>query len=162
MKTSYVGIPYWQIPLDWDVERAFYWTFICQLLYNLVLSFIKASILFFLLRLGGQKSRVRTVIYVLNTFNFAMLVANFFGVMFQCRPVSYFWTQMHRSGTDAEAGKKRTGRCFDQPAFYVAQSALNIFTDILTLAVPFWIFLGLKMPKRLKRATLCVFGMGVV
>ena len=163
-----MGISPSEIPLDWDVELAFYWTFICQLLYNPVLGLIRASILFFLLRMGSQKPRVRMAIYVLNTFNFATVVAIFFAIMFQCRPVSYFWTQFAIYGASgsgigaSEAIRKRTGKCVDQPALYMAQAAFNILTDILTLAVPFWFFLGMTMPNRLRRATLCVFGLGIV
>ncbi|KAK3986613.1 hypothetical protein QBC44DRAFT_332980 [Cladorrhinum sp. PSN332] len=190
MRLNYVGIDLADVPPDWDIKRGFFWTYVCQLLYNPVLGLIKSSILFFLLRLvpGRQNNtRVKAAIHALNAFNLAMLVAVFFAILLQCRPISWFWRSVCGFGIEVQPGEEEGselkegenpgtaaansndllkggggGKCIDQVLLYLIQGGLNIWTDVLVLALPFWIFLGLKMPRRLKTVTLCVFGLGVV
>ncbi|KAK4189830.1 hypothetical protein QBC35DRAFT_121861 [Podospora australis] len=162
IKTNYVGIPTALIPppdsplRKYSLETGMKWTFTSQLLYNPTLALIKSSVLIFLLQLGGQKPGVRLAIHCLNTFNLAMLVTVFCVILFQCTPISYFWTCV----SVPAPGEK--GKCINQPVFYLIQAAVNILTDALTLALPFWIFLGLKMPRKLKVATLWVFVLGII
>jgi len=54
------------------------------------------------------------------------------------------------------------GTCVDTGIFYIATSALTIFTDLAVLALPFWIFLGLKMPLKVRIALMGVFLLGGV
>ncbi|KAK4166253.1 hypothetical protein QBC43DRAFT_22275 [Cladorrhinum sp. PSN259] len=172
MRVNYVGIPVHEIPLEWDIKRGFIWTYISQVLYNPALGLIKSSILFFLLRLGHQKPGVKFAIHALNASNLAMLVAIFFATLLQCKPISWFWESVcpepiEEGSPEGKLGgligkNTEKGECVDQVSLYMMQAVWNILTDILTLALPFWIFLGLNMPGRLKRATLCIFGLGVV
>lgn len=127
------------------------WNYIIQLLYNPILALVKSSVLLFLLRLGGQKPGVRWTIHSLNAFNIGLMIAIFVTVIFQCTPVNFFWDRTIPGG-----------HCVDTGAFYVATAGLTILTDVLVLALPFWIFLGLKMPAKVKIALLVVFGLGAV
>jgi hypothetical protein len=121
--------------------------------YNPVLALVKASILFFLLRLGGQKQGVRIAIYALNVFNASHAVAVFFTALFQCLPLEANWDFSLRADPDT--------KCIHN-SFHIIASILTIVTDILILALPFWIFLGLKMPRVTKIAVIGVFLMGSV
>lgn len=151
MKTNFVGIHAWNVPADYDVIQANIWNFSVQVLYNPILALVKTSMLLFLLKLGSQKPGVRWCIYVLNTFNLSLMVAIFLVVIFQCKPIAYNWD------TSIEGGS-----CIEQGTFYVATAALTIFTDVLTLAIPFWIFLDLKMPLRVKVVLIFVFLLGAI
>lgn len=42
----------------------------------------------------------------------------------------------------------------------VATAALTILTDVLVLALPFWVFLGLQMANKTKVALIGIFVMG--
>ena len=148
MKTNFVGIHIWNVPLEYDVVQALIWNFAVQVLYNPILALVKTSVLLFLLKLGSQKPGVRICIHCLNVFNLSLMVAIFLVVIFQCDPIRYNW--------DTSAG----GHCIAQGTFYVATAALTIFTDVLNLALPFWVFLDLKMPLRVKIAVLIVFLLG--
>ncbi|KAF6836250.1 hypothetical protein CPLU01_03748 [Colletotrichum plurivorum] len=155
MRYGFIGIHVYDIPLEADHRLGSLWNYIIQLLYNPILALVKTSVLMFLLRLSGQKRRIRYTIIGLNVFNIALMVAIFVTVVFQCRPISYFWEKAGRNPpTD--------GSCIDMSAFYVSTAGLTIFTDVLALAMPFWIFLGLKMPRRVKMALLAVFALGGV
>ncbi|KAF9881241.1 CFEM domain-containing protein [Colletotrichum karsti] len=155
MRYAFIGIHVKDIPLVADQRLGSLWNYIIQLLYNPILALVKCSVLMFLLRLSGQKRRIRYAIIGLNVFNLTLMVAIFVTVIFQCRPISYFWEKAGRNPpTD--------GTCIDTSAFYVSTASLTILTDVLALALPFWIFLGLKMPARVKMALLAVFALGAV
>ncbi|KAI9055268.1 hypothetical protein LZ554_000231 [Drepanopeziza brunnea f. sp. 'monogermtubi'] len=130
------------------------WNFIGQTLYNPILAIVKSSILVFMLRLGGHKPELRYTILALNVLNVALAVSIFTTVVFQCRPVSFFWRRMRDPTLH--------GTCIDTATFYVATASLTIFTDVLVLALPFWIFLGLKMPLRVRIALVGVFLLGAI
>jgi hypothetical protein len=122
-----------------------------KVLYNPILALVKTSVLMFLLRLGGQKSGVRIAIHALNALNLAQMTAIFLVVLFQCNPIPYNWD---KSIAD--------GKCVEQGLFYLVTAALTIWTDVLVLALPFWIFLDLKMGRKQKMALLGVFLLGFV
>ena len=122
-----------------------------QVLYNPILALVKSSILFFLLRLGGHRRRIRWAILSLNTFNLAMMVAVFLVVIFQTMPVRAYWD---RSITPDYQ--------IDGPAFYISTAIITIITDFLVLLLPFWIFLGLKMRLAPKIGIILIFLIGGV
>ncbi|OHE96405.1 CFEM domain-containing protein [Colletotrichum orchidophilum] len=155
MRLSFLGVHVSDIPPEADSRLGSLWDYIIQLLYNPILAIVKTSVLLFLLRLSGQKRSIRYAIHALNVFNIALGIAIFTVVVFQCQPISYFWEKAGRN-------PPTEGKCIDTAAFYVSTVCLTIFTDVLALALPFWIFLGLKMPLRVKMALLGVFGLGVV
>ncbi|KAK1672538.1 CFEM domain-containing protein [Colletotrichum godetiae] len=155
MRLGFIGIHVYDIPLEADSRLGSLWNYIIQLLYNPILAIVKTSVLMFLLRLSGQKRSVRYAIHALNVFNIALGIAIFTTIIFQCQPISYFWEKAGRN-------PPTEGKCIDMAAFYVSTASLTIFTDVLALALPFWIFLGLKMPLRVKMALLAVFGLGAV
>jgi hypothetical protein len=77
------------------------------------------------------------------------MIAIFLVVMFQCWPVDFNWNP------DIEGG-----HCIKQGTFYVVTAALTIFTDVLVLAIPIWIFADLKMKMKMKIALIIVFLLG--
>lgn len=103
----------------------------CQILYNPILAIVKTSVLLFLLRLGGVKRNFRITIHALNAFNIALAIGIFVSVIFQCKPVAFYW---ERAG--AAAGQ---GTCFNTSAFYITTASLTIITDIAVLILPIWI-----------------------
>ncbi|CAK7197634.1 hypothetical protein SEUCBS139899_000282 [Sporothrix eucalyptigena] len=151
MKTNFIGIHIWDVPAEYDVVQSLIWNFAVQVLYNPILALVKTSMLLFLLKLGSQKPGVRWSIHVLNALNLSLMVAIFLVVIFQCTPIRYNWD------TTIEGG-----HCIAQGTFYLATAALTIFTDVLNLALPFWVFLDLKMPTRVKVALLFVFLLGAI
>ncbi|CAK7226595.1 hypothetical protein SBRCBS47491_006285 [Sporothrix bragantina] len=151
MKTNFIAIHIWDVPAHYDVVQSLIWNFAVQVLYNPILALVKTSMLLFLLKLGSQKPGVRISIHILNALNLSLMVAIFLVVIFQCTPIAYNWD------TTIEGG-----HCIAQGTFYVATAALTIFTDVLNLALPFWVFLDLKMPLRVKVALLFVFLLGAI
>lgn len=149
IKLSYIGWRMEDVP-EFDPAPGKWWFYLAQLFYNPVLALVKASVLVFLLRLGSHQRWVRWFIYGLNTFNALQAIAVFLVALLQCIPISANW----------DAAAMATAKCVDV-SFHVTISCLTIFTDILVLIIPFWIFLGLKMPKAAKVALMGVFTLGI-
>ncbi|KFX94950.1 hypothetical protein O988_06074 [Pseudogymnoascus sp. VKM F-3808] len=147
IKLNYFGWRAVNVPKDFDPSPGMWWFYLAQIFYNPVLAFVKASVLLFLLRLGGQKKAARYAIYALFTFNALQAIAVFLVATLQCLPISANW----------DASVKAT--CVDV-SFHVTISALTIFTDVLVLVLPFWIFLGLNMPNAQKVTVIGAFLLG--
>lgn len=129
-----------------------WWFYIAQIFYNPILAFVKASVLCFLLRLGGQKPGVKYAIYFLNTFNALQAIAIFLVATLQCLPIAANWDFALKADPNT--------KCVDN-SFHVIISSITILTDIAVTALPFWIFLGLKMPRAAKIAVLGIFALGL-
>ncbi|KAF4943814.1 hypothetical protein FSARC_14825, partial [Fusarium sarcochroum] len=153
MKLNYWGFRMDDVPKDLDLAAGFWWNFLVQMFYNPVLALVKASILVFLLRLGGHKTNVRYAIHALNIFNALHAVAIFFTALFQCTPIEANWNF---------ALREEPGNHCVSPWFHVIASCITIVTDFLVVALPFWIFLGLTMRWATKIAVLSVFVLGSV
>ena len=150
IKTSYTGIH------DRDSPRLlpdaqFFWIFLCQLLYHPVLSAVKASVLLFMLRLGGTKRSVRYACWALVVVNVTAGVAIFLACLLQCVPLNTYWEMKAR---------KTSGSCVKMDIFSVAAGGINVATDLATLALPFVIFLKLRLQRRVKVCLLVVFSLG--
>ncbi|TDZ29896.1 hypothetical protein C8035_v003779 [Colletotrichum spinosum] len=148
---NYVGFASSTLPDDWDPAPMLFWNWIMQVLYNPILALVKSSVLVFLLRLGGHRRGVRWTIYGLNTFNLLTMVAIFLTVLFQTIPINGYW--------DSSVQKQRE---IDGPLFYIVSAIITIITDFFVLAIPFWIFLGLKMRMAAKIGLIVVFLAGGV
>lgn len=149
IKLNYYGWYAVDVPEDFDRAPGMWWFYLAQLFYNPVLAFVKASVLLFLLRLGGQKLAARYAIYALFAFNALQAIAIFLVATLQCLPIAANW----------DSAVAATATCVDV-SFHVAISALTIFTDVLVLALPFWIFLGLNMPTAQKVTVIGAFLLG--
>lgn len=150
IKTAYLGIHIEDVP-EHDPIIPLRWQFIIQLWYSPILGAVKASILLFMLRLTSHMARFRWSIHALNALNLGMVAAILLVVIVQCGPVEFNWDKSIRGGT-----------CINQGWFYLSTAALTIFTDLLVLSLPFWVFLGLNMARGLKIAIMCVFLVGAV
>ncbi|OIW26890.1 hypothetical protein CONLIGDRAFT_672360 [Coniochaeta ligniaria NRRL 30616] len=148
IKVEFIGIHNVNIPPH-DTHHPIFINYIGGLIYNPILSMVKVSVLIFLLRLAGTRPAVKATIWALMTFTTCMMIAIFFSVVFVCQPVQYNWDP-----------KIKDGKCFDKRPFSIWTAAVAIFTDILVLALPFWIFLSLRMARKAKIALLCCFGLG--
>ncbi|KAH6892295.1 hypothetical protein B0T10DRAFT_605056 [Thelonectria olida] len=154
MRAGFVGVHIKDIPQPFDAVSAQKWGFIIQLLYYPMLAIVKTSVLLFLMRLGGQKKSVRGIVIGLIGFNLATMVGIVIACILQCTPINYFW--LRNSTVPAE------GSCVDTTAFYIATSSMTILTDVLVLILPFWIFVGLNLPLRVRTAIIGVFALGAI
>jgi hypothetical protein len=105
--------------------------------------------LLFYLRIFPGRYIVITV-WSLFAFVIGYSLAGVFANIFSCNPVSASW-----SLEDAA-----TAVCMNRPAFYFAQAALGIFTDIATVLTPVPLLKGLQLRTRRKVGVALVLTLG--
>jgi hypothetical protein len=126
-----------------------FWVFINGVVYNPLLALVKISALLFLFRLIARGT-LRVACQALIVFNIVQLLTFLTIALLQCVPIEAMWTM------------SRTARCIRRDVYSTALAVTNIVTDILTLLVPYCIFLGLKMNQRARIALLSVFMLGIM
>jgi hypothetical protein len=151
MRLQYLGVHVWQLPTEpYDPRIGMILNYIVVMLYNPQLGLVKSSVLFFLLRLGGHQVVLRRTIQVLNWSNIALLIAVLFASIFTCVPVNKYWD------------RSVPGVCNAESYQYMVTSGLTVLTDVLVVAIPVKIVLGLQIAKKLKIILVCVLGSGIM
>lgn len=89
-----------------------------------ILCTIKASVLWFLLRIGRHNTRIKWTIYTLNAINALFMMATI---------------------TISLNHKILASYRFDIIQFYIASAAITIIVDVMVLAIPIRMFGGLNM-----------------
>ncbi|KAI9758662.1 MAG: hypothetical protein M4579_002910 [Chaenotheca gracillima] len=140
-----------------DVPYA-YWTlylkglFVYDIFYVLGIGLVKLSILFFYERVFAIERRVLILLRCLEAFILCWVVATIIASIFECTPVSYFWTRV----------KLAPGSCVDLTSLAASQAALNVATDVLIYIFPIPIVWKLHISKRKKIGVIIVFLSGAV
>ena len=151
MRLQYLGVHLWQLPTTpSDPKINLVVNYIVVMLYNPQLALVKSSVLFFLLRLGGHQLALRRSIQILNWSNIALLVAVLFASIFTCVPVHKYWD------------RTVPGHCNNEPLQYLTTSGLTVLTDVLVLAIPIKIVVGLQVVRKLKIILICILCSGIV
>jgi hypothetical protein len=129
-----------------------YWLF-CEIFYALTTSLLKVSIGYFLLRVATNKLHVWIVrTLMITTVLFGPII--FFVFLFQCKPVSAFWSM------DPD-----DGQCLNTTvlvALVFAISGLNVIADWTFGLLPFWIVKDLQIPVRQKRLVIGLLAFAAV
>ncbi|KAK1979595.1 integral membrane protein [Colletotrichum cereale] len=150
IKELYIGIHYWEIPQSANPRKGMLWVFVVGTVYNPILALTKQSVLIFLFRLSGVNDVVRNVVWVTAIFNISLSIATLIGIIFQCTPIEAFWKP------------SVLGKCVNGFALAIAAGTLTILSDIITVGLPFYIFLRLKMNRKKKIGLMGVFTLGII
>lgn len=124
------------------------YVYVC--LYSVSFPLSKLSILLLYRRVFKVPSFQRTVNIVFALF-LAFYIAQIFVVIFPCKPISYFWTQV----VDPLGGK-----CVNIQYLYYSVNIINIITDIILLTLPVHKIWQLQMATKQKIAICGIFLLG--
>ncbi|TKX19897.1 hypothetical protein C1H76_8095 [Elsinoe australis] len=72
----------------------------------------------------------------------------FFGCIFICWPISFFWTHQGE------------GKCIPTWPLFIGNTVMNIITDFMVILSPMPVLTNLHLPKRQKLALMAVFAVG--
>ncbi|KAI1802340.1 hypothetical protein F4811DRAFT_563320 [Daldinia bambusicola] len=150
IKALYIGIHYYDVPPSFDPTEGLIWIYVVGAVYQPILTLVKQSVLVFLLRFSGVKAGVRYVVWGTIVFNTVLMIAILLTVIFQCTPIELNWHPLV------------PGNCIQQFTFGVVAACMTIMTDIVSVVLPFYIFLSLKIKKNRKMALIGVFMLGVI
>lgn len=106
------------------------------MLYSPILCLIKASVLWFLLRIGGHNTRIKWTIYTLNAINALFMMATIVISLNHNILASYRFDFVHLS---------------------LISAAITLIIDVMVLAMPIWMFAGLNMRWALKLGLILMF-----
>lgn len=87
-------------------------------------------------------------------FTVAYSIAGFLVLIFSCNPVAASW--------DLNLANLPTTSCINRPAEYLAQSSLNIVTDICVFLLPLHTVWNLHLPFRQKLGVSSIFALGLL
>ncbi|KAH6644889.1 CFEM domain-containing protein [Boeremia exigua] len=125
--------------------------YVVEILYFVELPFLKLSLLFFYLRIFPG-SKVKQLLWGTIAFNVAFGIAFVIAGIFQCRPISHYWT--YWDGVDTG------GKCFNINALAWANAAISIAVDLWMLAIPLFQVAKLNMARKKKIAVSMMFLVG--
>ncbi|KAM0329437.1 hypothetical protein ACHAQA_004745 [Verticillium albo-atrum] len=120
-----MGRDVWTQSFD-NITRFAQWFYVQEALYFTQIALLKTSILFFYLRIFGHTG-IKNFIWGTLIFNAIFGVLFIFIAIFQCQPISYFWTKW-----DGE----HEGQCLDINAIAWANAAISIALDFWMLTLP--------------------------
>jgi hypothetical protein len=119
-------------------------------LYFTQVALLKLSLIFFYIRVfpapGVQRVLWGTVIFSV-LWGFISVII----VIFQCQPISYFWT--HWDGL-------HKGKCLNINAITTSNAAISIILDLWILGIPLWQLWGLQLHWKRKVGVALMFCVG--
>ncbi|EAQ91858.1 hypothetical protein CHGG_00093 [Chaetomium globosum CBS 148.51] len=118
--------------------------FVEMLLYTITRFFVRASIILFYLRVfpPSQDNKLGRILQYTMIFNVVYNISFLFAVIFQCTPISDFWTQWEGI---------HQGRCGNANILAWVAAATGIAFDVWLLALPFPQLLALNLHWKKKK-----------
>ncbi|KAG2420252.1 hypothetical protein HFD88_005053 [Aspergillus terreus] len=149
MKSYGLGTNIWTIPFD-DVTKQLKLLLLAEVFYMPSEAFTQLSFLAFYLRIFPP-SKYRYFAYALGAISICFGISNTFIMIFQCTPVSYFWTNW--TG-------ETTGSCIDISSYSWYRAAMQIAMDLSIIGLPLWPLSKLSLSKRKRTLVLLMFCTG--
>ncbi|KAH8846813.1 hypothetical protein MCOR27_005240 [Pyricularia oryzae] len=148
---GHLGMDIWMLePATIENFGRYFYT--VEVLYFAELMLLKMSLLFFYLRIFPSRG-VRRILWATIIFNGVYGVAFVLVGIFQCNPISYFWTKW-----DGE----HQGKCINVNAMAWSNAAISIALDLWMLAVPMWQLRTLRMHWKKKIGVGAMFVVGTL
>lgn len=139
---------------DHNAEIALRFWFLCEIFYALSTSILKISIGFFLLRITVSVYHI-WIIRVVMVGSAVLGTVYTFTILFQCKPVSYWWS----------LDPNRHGTCFTPSTvagFTYAVSGMNALADWTFAILPIFVVKDLQMRRSSKIAVTAVIGIAAL
>ncbi|KAH6953797.1 hypothetical protein BKA56DRAFT_638278 [Ilyonectria sp. MPI-CAGE-AT-0026] len=148
---GWMGVHAWEISFE-KFQKAIFWAnYINSIVYTIPTCFSKIVILMFLLELSGNRNWYRWTIFATMGIVGGAGIGIFFASIFPCTPMRKAWDLTMAADV---------GSCIDRPAMFQATAGLGVATDIIMIAIPIPMVLGLQLSAKKKAALLCLFGIG--
>jgi hypothetical protein len=125
--------------------------FFAQILYKINIGLTKISILLFYLRIFSVYRWFRGLCWSLIGLVAAFYLASVCSSIFQCHPVEFAFNKKSNGGH---------GTCIDLTAFWFANAAFNIGSDLIIIVIPSFAIKSLQLPTRSKVVLCAVFALG--
>ncbi|RGP78981.1 hypothetical protein FLONG3_2887 [Fusarium longipes] len=146
---SGLGKDLWTLHPD-EITSFGRWFLIMACLYFSVQACLKLTMIFFYLRIFPGKT-VRRLLWASVVFTVGFWIAFIIVVIFQCQPISYFWTRWDH---------EHSGKCASVNGITWSHAAINIALDFWILAIPLSQLRKMKLDWRKKVGVGLMFCVG--
>jgi hypothetical protein len=126
--------------------------YIMEIMYFLHIPMLKASFLFFYLRIFPHSS-IHNILWGTLAVNAVAGVIFLFVVIFQCAPIEFFWTKWDSA---------HEGKCLNVNAVGWSNAALSVLMDIWILALPLSQVTKLHLHWKKKAGVILMFAVGTL
>ncbi|KAF4626928.1 hypothetical protein G7Y89_g11229 [Cudoniella acicularis] len=116
-------------------------------LYGIGTLFIKASILFFYLRLPSKRL-FKIITYLVMFVMCGYCLFGAFTWLFMCRPIEKYWNL------------EVAGTCLNFKTAFLVGGSMNVVTDVVMLLLPIWVLRPLQLPLRQKLGVIVILMTG--
>ncbi|KAM5344600.1 hypothetical protein ACJ41O_013135 [Fusarium nematophilum] len=148
---GWMGVHVWEIPFE-KFQKAIFWAYyINSIVYTVPTCLSKVVILLFLLEINTNKGWYRWTVFATMFIVAGASIGIFFASVFPCRPMHKAWDLTLAADV---------GSCIDRPAMFQATAGLGVATDVLIIAIPIPMVIGLQLSAKKKAALLCLFAIG--
>ncbi|RHZ62446.1 putative plasma membrane protein Pth11-like [Aspergillus thermomutatus] len=124
--------------------------FVAQILYKINIGLTKISILLLYIRLFVHRWFLTTC-WVWIGIIVSFTIGTVFSSIFQCTPVQWAFNKSIPGG----------GTCINMTAFWYANAAFNILSDLVLIALPVPVVVNLQLPLKSKVALCGIFAVGI-
>lgn len=146
-----LGKDVWTVPFN-KITNFGYWFFVMEPMYFGQVTLLKMSLLFFYMRIFSQSS-IKKLIWGTIIFNGIFGLTFIFVAIFQCTPISFYWTKW-----DLE----HTGKCLDINGIAWANAGISIVLDFWMLALPLSQIKSLNLHWKKKIGVAMMFFVGTL
>ncbi|RMZ66941.1 cfem domain-containing [Pyrenophora seminiperda CCB06] len=144
-----LGRDVWTVSFD-RITNFVRYLYALEILYFLQLALLKLTLLFFFLRIF-PKTIIRRLLWATIWFNVLNGIAFIIVAIFQCQPLSFYWTKWDLEGT---------GKCIDINGLAWTSAIISIVLDIWMLALPLFEVFQLQLSWRKKLSVAVMFCVG--
>lgn len=146
-----LGRDVWTLPYN-NINAFGEYFYVVEVLYFVQITLLKMSLLFFYLRIFPSNG-IRNILWATVVFNAVYGIIFTFVAIFQCTPISYFWTSW-----DGE----HEGKCIDINSMGWAHAAISIALDLWMLGIPLSQLPGLNLHWKKKIGVAIMFCVGTL
>ncbi|KAE8830382.1 hypothetical protein HRS9139_07006 [Pyrenophora teres f. teres] len=144
-----LGRDVWTVSFD-QITNFVKYLYALEILYFLQLALLKLTLLFFFLRIF-PKTIIKRLLWATIGFNVLNGIAFIIVAVFQCQPISFYWTKWDLEGT---------GKCVDINGLAWTSAIISIVLDIWMLALPLYEVFQLQLSWRKKLSVAVMFCVG--
>ncbi|KAF6831960.1 CFEM domain-containing protein [Colletotrichum plurivorum] len=148
-----LGNPVWTVEM-FGITEFFKMLFATQVLYLTGLALVKASIIFFLLRIFPSRG-FRRVLWATQVFNGLVGLIYLILTFTMCRPLSAVWLKWSYEKSS------KAPQCYNYNHIIITHALINIVLDVWMLLLPLTQLYKLKLVLRKKIGVMMMFSVGV-
>jgi hypothetical protein len=146
-----LGRDVWTVSFE-QITNFVRYLYALEILYFIQVALLKLTLLFFFLRIF-PKPTIRRLLWATVAFNCLNGVAFTFAAIFQCRPISFYWTKWDQEGS---------GQCIDINGLAWTNAIISIVLDVWMLALPLFEVFHLQLSWRKKLSVAVMFCVGTL